>query len=336
MRASLAWMLCSLSLAARVHGATGQLGIAGAYHGTIGKLEVFARLEEAANGALAGRYFYASRGKDIRLDGSRRGAGLALVERVGGRETGRFAGKLDAGAIEGRWSAGSKALPFRLVPVPRTATQPVLVVKKDASRIVKLRSAGTLGGKQCTREVSYPELFGMPDPRVEEALNLKLKPEESDCSGAGEHTVDFTVHLNRNGVLSLSLGGYGYSEGAAHPYSELRSFNVATATGRTLGWNDVFKAGAEQAVSAKLEPLIKAAVAGVPNADSSAEETLREVLAPQVADFFLEDKGVRFNAWGALPHAFQALAADQEFFVPYDALRSSLVTSGEAAQVWTR
>jgi len=60
------------------------------------------------------------------------------------------------------------------------------------------------------------------------------------------------------------------------------------------------------------------------------------VLALPGADFFLEERGIRFNAWGALPHAFQALAASQEFFLSYADLAPLLVTTGDASRIWTR
>ncbi len=310
--------------------------IDGAYHGTIGKLEVFARLEQGADGVVRGRYFYASVGRDIQLEGRKDGEEVALAEHVGGRATGRFSGRPGAGALAGTWSSGSRKLPFRIALVPRAELQPILVARKNASSVVSLSDGATSGGKRCKSDVFYPELFGLPDPQVEEALNLKLRPDAAPCDAAGEHTVQYKVHLNRSGILSLSLAAAGYSEGAAHPYAELRSFNVATLTGRTIEWKDVFKPGSEREVNAKLDPLIKAAIARTPDLEPAAERILREALPIPGADFFLEDKGVRFNAWGNLPHAFQALAAEQEFFLSYDELRSALVTSGDAARVWAR
>jgi hypothetical protein len=305
--------------------------IDGAYHGTIGKLEVFARLEQAADGALRGRYFYARVGRDIELDGRVDGEQIAFVEHVAGKSTGRFSGRLGPGAIAGTWSSGSKKLPFSLAAVPRAELQPILVARKNGSTAADLP-----GGKRCKRDILYPELFGLVDAGVEQALNSKLRPEAAPCGATGEHSVQYQVHLNRSGILSLSLGASGYGEGAAHPYSELRSFNVVTRSGRALRWEDVFKAGAEETLKAKLEPMIEAAAASTPGADPAAKEILRQALAPPGADFFLEDRGVRFNAWGALPHAFQALAASQRFYLPYADLAPVLVTTGEAAGIWAR
>lgn len=314
-------LCCALAAGASADG-----GAAGAWHGTIGKLEVFARLEESANGSLSGRYLYASKGMDIALEGRLRGADISLVERVGKKQTGRFAGKIEGSAIAGTWSSGSRKLPFRLAPVARKPAQPVLI----ATRRARVEGGG------CKREISYPELFGLPDAQVEEALNLRLRPAETACDRPGEHVAGFAVHLNRDGILSLSLASHGYGEGAASPYSELRSFNVVTRSGRALRWEDVFKAGAEETLRAKLEPMIEAAAASTPGADPAAKEILRQALAPPGADFFLEERGVRFNAWGALPHAFQALAASQQFYLPYADLAPVLVTTGEAAGIWAR
>jgi hypothetical protein len=305
--------------------------IDGAYHGTIGKLEVFARLEQAADGALRGRYFYARVGRDIELDGRVDGEQIAFVEHVAGKSTGRFSGRLGPGAIAGTWSSGSKKLPFSLAAVPRAELQPILVARKNGSTAADLP-----GGKRCKRDILYPELFGLVDAGVEQALNSKLRPEAAPCGATGEHSVQYQVHLNRSGILSLSLGASGYGEGAAHPYSELRSFNVVTRTGRMLEWKDVFKPGSGEELKAKLEPLIQAALTRTPGLDASAGTVLREALPVPGADFFLEDKGVRFNAWGTLPHAWQALAAEQDFFLSYDQLRPVLAGSGDAARVWTR
>lgn len=296
-----------------------------AYHGSVGKLEIFARLSEAPDGAVTGRYFYAAKGLDLELRGERRGSEVTLVERAGGKDTGRFSGTIRANGISGEWSAGKKKLRFTLAPVSRKPQEPVLVARR---RLVALRDG-------CRLDFAWPELFGMPDARIEDALNDKLRPKPETCEGAGEHVRDFAVHANRAGILSLSLESHGFSEGAARPYAALGSFNVATRSGQMVGWKDVFKPGTEAALGARLEPMIAAAVAATPGTDAAAADILRQALTPPGADFFLEEKGIRFNAWGALPHAFQALAAQQEFFLSYAELKPLLVETGDASALWT-
>ena len=306
--------------------------IDGAYRGTVGKLEVFARLQEGANGSLSGSYFYASRGRDLQLSGERRGARIDLVERAGGKATGRFSGAADGGTLAGKWRSGRRSLTFRLEAIPRGGEGPVLIATKDASRTVKLPRGGTFGGKECKVETTSPELFGLLDPEVEAELNRALRPEDEDCGDAGEHTRSFLVHLNRAGLLSLSLASYGFSEGAAHPYSETVSFNVWTRTGRTVRWDDLFLAGAAEAAKSRLDPTIRAAAANA-EADASAADLLRNALAPPDADFFLEDKGIRLNPSPGLPQGLKALGRG-DFFVPFEELRPWLARSGDAAKLW--
>jgi hypothetical protein len=310
-------------------------GVDGAYRGTVGALDVLARLELGAGDALRGRYFYVKVGRDIPLDGVRRGADVTLREHVGGKETGLFSGQLEGDALVGTWSAAGKALAFRLTKIPRTPLQPILVASKDASQHVRLADAGPFGGTECTADIRYPELFGLPDAKVEATLNRKLFSDGGQCDEAGQHVQGFSVQLNRDGVLSLALSESGNREGAAHPYAGVSSLNVVTATGRVVTWRDVLAPGREGALVAALEPKIARAVAETAGAEIDGAELLRGVLTPPYADFVLADRGIHVNAFGALPHAVQALGAAEDFFVPYDRLRSSLVTKGDVARVWT-
>src|SRR5215470_6788338 len=123
MRGRLAFLLICWLSCAGVSAGSEPRSATGAYHGTIGKLEVFVRLEESAGGALAGRYFYASKGMDIRLEGRRQDSDVALMERVGGKQTGAFAGRIDGGNIAGTWSSGARKLPFLIAPVPQQPLQ---------------------------------------------------------------------------------------------------------------------------------------------------------------------------------------------------------------------
>ncbi|MFI5300778.1 MAG: hypothetical protein ACHREM_22065, partial [Polyangiales bacterium] len=74
------------------------------FHGTIGGLEIFARLRREHD-ELVGSYEYASVGVDIVLKGSARGASVTLDEHSSGKATGHFEGACDAdGHVRGTWT----------------------------------------------------------------------------------------------------------------------------------------------------------------------------------------------------------------------------------------
>jgi hypothetical protein len=198
-------------------------------------------------------------------------------------------------------------------------------------RITKrvIRTKVEVDGGVCTQNLEYPEITGIGDPAREKALNAELRPEGSPCDAAGSAERDFVVVVNQAGVLSLRLGSFGHSEGAAHPYREPSSLNIVVATGEKLEQADVFRPESEKAIVRLLAPLFDRALGALPKAEA---EHVRSLIEGSIGpDFVLEKRGIRFHA--SLPHAFQGLVLDG-FFLTYAELAPVLLSTSPAALLW--
>jgi hypothetical protein len=305
-------------------------GLAGAYRGTIGdNLRVVMRLRDTA-GAVEGTYFYEKTGMDLRLSGRLDGRALELSELSGATQTGAFRGSVgDDGKIAGTWSKPTDAtvLPFALEPIARSAeARAALVYKKTLRYSVPVVDAEA-GGDVCRGTVTYPELFGLGDERVERALNARLSPGEDvrppqPCDHAREVGGSYELARNADGVLSVSLSSWTVDSLAAHPSADDEAVNVLLGDGHPLSlFGDVLEPGTESLLSRALTAQIDKAAGG----DANARDALRGALGPPYDDFVLEKTAIRFSALSRLPHALQALNGDG-FRAPYAALR--LATRG--------
>jgi hypothetical protein len=278
------------------------------------------RLQDTA-GAVEGTYFYEKTGVDLRLRGHLDGRALDLEELSGTTRTGAFRGTVgDDGKIAGTWSdpTGARALPFALEPIARSAN--ALAYKKTLGYSLPVVGSDT-GGEVCKGTVTYLELFGLADERVERALNARLAPNEDvrppqTCDHGREVGGSYALARNADGVLSVSLSWWTADSLAAHPSADEAAVNVFLSDGRPLSlFGDVLEPGTEDALARALRPLVDKAAP-----DASAREALRGALGPPYDDFVLEKTGIRFSALSRLPHALQALNGEG-FPLPYAALR---------------
>jgi hypothetical protein len=305
-------------------------GFAGAYRGIIGdNLRVLMRLQDTA-GTVEGTYFYEKTGVDLRLSGRLDDRALELRELSGAVQTGAFRGSVgDDGKIAGTWSdpTGARTLPFALEPIARRADARAALVYKKTLRYSVPVIAAEAGGEVCKGTVTYPELFGLADERVERALNARLSPNEDvhlpqRCDHAIEVGGGYELAKNADGVLSVSLFWWVADSLAAHPSRSDEAVNVFLGDGHPLSlFGDVLEPGTEAVLPRALTAQIDKAAGG----DASGRDALRGALGPPYDDFVLEKTAIRFSALSRLPHALQGLNGDG-FRVPYAALR--LATRG--------
>ncbi|VBB05327.1 Hypothetical protein LUCI_0534 [Lucifera butyrica] len=94
--------------------------------------------------------------------------------------------------------------------------------------------------------ITYPQIEGLPDQDIQNSLNQPLLAEarsyavkyvQPDYSGQ----VNYTITLNENHILSLTLEEFFYAQRAAHPMTYLRGFTMSGQTGQIYKLDDLFK-----------------------------------------------------------------------------------------------
>lgn len=101
--------------------------------------------------------------------------------------------------------------------------------------------------------VAYPEISGLPDTQMQEAINSKLKelflngytsaPSKEEMEYPEDSHVGFSIDKNRD-VLLVEKWGYHYPVGAAHGMPEREYCHVDLKTGKFYSLKDLFKSGA--------------------------------------------------------------------------------------------
>lgn len=142
--------------------------------------------------------------------------------------------------------------------------------------------------------VYYPVLYSLPDLKVQESVNLKLrdmwidkkiKPTDNlDYSYEG----DFKIGFNRKNLLELQKSAYDYPFGAAHGMPIMEYAHVDTKTGTFYKLEDLFKDGSDYI--------------GV----------LSAIVKEQI-----KEHGEEMGVW---PDSYKGIKHDQPFFLSGDAL----------------
>jgi hypothetical protein len=276
-----------------------------------------------------------------------------------GKATGTFDGDRDAsGAIAGTWRAAGNghSAPFTLAPIPRaTGPGPVLVFKRafhnqDQTTERHPSEPGNDQPTGCDIKVEYPEVFGLASAEVEAKINAALSAEnERECDQPCTGEWSYGVTLNRDGVLSVDVGGEHVCAFAAHPSNyEGFSANFLTRTGERLGLDQVFKRPFSVYAKKLFQKAIDEAIpdeargtskSGPPRYDSNEldEAFYRDMLEGVFAspEFLFVDGGVEFTVARALPHAFQALGAEPTKLT-YAQLKDALDPSSPVAFLWRK
>lgn len=199
--------------------------IDGPYQGTIGKdLRVILRIRSAGE-VLTGDYFYEARGIHLKLRGTLSPTGAIAIDETNsqGKVTGHFKGQQTAsGNLEGTWLSpdAARKLSFGVERMQRDLTaNPVIVIKRMIRHKERAESQGPFETKPgvCEVEFSYAEVSGVP-PDIASRINERLAPPSVEpCEYGYETKRGFEVTLNRNGVLSIDVGGYSMYAMGAHP-----------------------------------------------------------------------------------------------------------------------
>lgn len=147
--------------------------------------------------------------------------------------------------------------------------------------------------------IKYPHVENLVNEEVTDWYNEEFKStietytsevEEGDM-GASSETVNetFQVTYQSEEMISILIEGNFYAEGAAHPYSYMRSYNINLKTGETLGITDEYTP--EEIVEDILAGNNYAVIADTRTMEAMTGENLEYVkqeIAAKDRDFFLE------------------------------------------------
>lgn len=319
-------------------------GLADAYRGAMEpELAITMRLKRDGE-RLSGSYFYDAKGLDIPLQGSLEADGaVALREAVGGKKTGEIKGRLDvAGTFNGEWSdgAGGARRLVRLDPIERRAGEPAIVRKRwiHSRGLPRAAPPAEARIKQCNRDLSYPEVYGLENPEVEAAINEKLKaaqvPARADdpCETPYARSGSYAVHWNRGGVLSVSYTWDHACESCPRPLFGGAALNLLLATGAEIPLGSVIAAGSRGELIEALHPHVRERIRVTKDAQEGDARALLTAYA--AGDYVFEDAGIRFIGFFRLQPTIQALDGGYGAVIPWVTLLP-LLAPGSPAAVWT-
>jgi hypothetical protein len=310
--------------------------LADAYQGSLDPdLAVFMRLSrDPATGGLHGRYFYASKGIDITLTGVLAPDNSFTLDEISGKKkTGTFTGAIASdGALHGTWAdpSGKNARPFLFHPVPRNAAAPALIGKKQYHARYRVKDYDGPEPPYQILDMAAPELFGLADAAVEARINERLdheRREDSDMRRMIEtYKSDYTVWLDRDGVLSLTFYFDDSCTPCAYPAYGGKSMNISLATGDEIPLDKLFVKGGKAKLAAVAEAAYRKQAG-----DEFDEYILSQCLE---GDYTLSDKGLHLIAYFRLPHVSQGL--DPGLTIPYASLDKALDPKSPAAGAWSK
>ena len=296
------------------------------YRGSIGGKHVEMRLNLSGN-KVTGTYFYDQFKQDIKLEGAIDAKGqLELVEGPAKRPTGKFVCKNEKEIdvdLECEWSRpdGTKTLTAFLY-------EQGVRFKSDAKLVPKL-----LIDRKTKAEASYPQFVATTitpgmlsfNRLVEERVQKAMK------DFPAEGITSFTFETNYNVLFAdeekASIEFNEYSDvGAAHPNTQLWTFNYNLKGDRELTLEDIFKPGDKQnaAIAEFVAKDINRRAEQMELADARREkrqpekrnEPLMEAdQLPEMETWAFSPKGVA--VYFGFPHV---MAVFTRTIVPYDVL----------------
>lgn len=159
-----------------------------------------------------------------------------------------------------------------------------------------------------------PKVTVAGNPAASAAINTALGT-PADASGleaGGEVGLDYTVHHNGDGLLSISIG---HETMGAYPDGYSTEFLFDLGTGAQLTVTQLFRAdaldGLASALDAKLQPMIAAARATEGDCgDLEPDMFDRHFTAAELSDLFVVDGAVSFVFPFDFPHVVQACEPD--------------------------
>ena len=311
---------------------------------------------------LVGSYFYQKVGTKIDLRGTIDKDGNVTLEEFdsAGKQTGIFKGqwKTDSdGVIEvnGNWTKpnGEKKTAFTVRQEPIDLSNGVEIVAKqikEKNKKLKYEVA-----------VNYPQLSGSTDPNFEKfnqavraLVNRNISgfkkdmvpaeaeptPDSSISPPQGEETgsdisIDYTVALAQDELISVEFNISSYYSGAAHPNSNAEVINFDLKNGKPLKLADLFQPGAKY-VHAISTHCVKELTAEAKKQGSDGmldEPWIERGAGPDLKNYHnwtVTKKGlhITFDAYQVAPYA----AGSQAVTVPYSVLKSLTKTDGPVGQ----
>ena len=304
---------------------------------------------------LSGNYFYQKIGTRIDVRGNVDKDGNLTLEEFdpSGKQTGVFKGiwQVDAAdglvTLAGNWSkppsekGSDKKTAFSIHEEPIAFTGDVELISKQ----IKERS------KETNFEIAanYPQLTGGNNPNLEKfnqaarALVLKkvagfkkdLQNDEGleplpDSMGS-DLSVDYTVVLAQDDLVSIKFEVGSYYQGAAHPNSYSDVLNYDLKNGRQLKLADLFKP------DAKFIPVIATYSIGDLKKQAKDKGLLDDLIesgaAPAAKNYLSwnitkKGLGINFDPYQVGPYA----AGPQYVMVPYTILKDLINPDGPIAQ----
>jgi hypothetical protein len=306
---------------------------------------------------LNGSYFYQKIGSKIDLRGTVDKEGNVLLDEFdqGGKQTGVFKGfwKVEEDGligIAGNWSkppgdkAAANKTAFSVHEEPIALTGGVELVSKQIKE----------NNKKLMYEIAvqYPQLSGGSNPNFEKfnqtvkasitkkvaGFKKEMAPAEGEeprpeGSMGSDLTVNYTVELAQDDLISIDFTVGSYYQGAAHPnaYSEVVNYDLRN--GKLLKLSDLFKPDAKflNVISAyciadlKKQSKEKGGILDDSSISSGAGPSLKNYGSWEIKKRGL---GINFDPYQVGPYA----AGPQYVLVPYSTLKDLINPEGPIAQ----
>lgn len=304
---------------------------------------------------LAGSYFYQKIGTRINVRGNVDKDGNLTLEEFdpAGKQTGLFKGIWTVAAsdglinLAGNWSkppgekGSEKKIAFSVHEEPIAFTGDVEIASKQIKE----------SNKKLRYEIAaqYPQLTGGTNPNfekfnqaarglvVKEVSDFKkgMQPEgeeaelPADESGASDLSVNYTVALAQDDLMSVKFDISNYEAGAAHPNPYSRVLNYDLKNGKQIRLSDLFKPGAKflQTIATYCIADLKKQQKDLPvdQIESGAEAKSENYTSWTIMRRGL---GITFDAYQVAPYA----AGPQFVLVPYSTLKDLINPDGPLAQ----
>ena len=306
---------------------------------------------------LTGSYFYQKIGTRINLRGNVDKDGNLTLEEFdqAGKQTGLFKGLWTVDAsdglirLAGNWSkppgekGSDKRTAFSVHEEPIAFTGDVEIVSKQIKE----------SNKKLMYEIAaqYPQLTGGNNPNFEKfnqaaraAVTKKvagfrkdMKPEEGteeeprpEGSMGSDLTINYSVALAQDDLVSVKFDVSSYEQGAAHPLSYSDVLNFDLKNGKQLKLSDLFKPGAKF-----LQPIAAHCIAELKKQAQSKgllDDQIESGAAAKSDNYeswtiTRRGLGITFDAYQVGPYA----AGPQFVLVPYSTLKDLINPDGPIA-----
>ena len=255
-------------------------------------------------------------------------AGLKYGVKVpGGGDAGKYA------QPAGEYRKATSYQPTAIIDMILVAAAPPPPAAPTTLTLAARESRRPAASGKCALYIKYPEVTGGASAAVRAQMNAALKnalpPGGSAYAGDTQQstfTTEYTVRLNRPGLLSVSIQGLETNREAAHPSKYVKTLTFDTATGRLYALGDLF---ATPAYREKLNALICARLAADPQLSEGGQRKPADFTADVAAQrytFYLSKQGLH------IVRIYDAFVAfDVQVTIPFAELKSIAKAGGPLA-----